>query len=223
MRPSQLAEHTIITSILDGSFPFGSALPAERELAEKIGVARPPLRETLQRLSREGWLTIQHGKPTVVNDFWDIGGMGLLSTLAKYTDALPQGFITHLLEVRSRLLPIIAEMAVENAPDKLVAYLENAKDLDDTADAFIRFDWEFQILMTRCSGNPIYKLILNDFEGLFATLAQIYFALESARDISRKYYHDLERTIRNNGRVVAHVVKDTMNQSVEIWKTIEKV
>ena len=38
-------------------------LPSERDLADKIGVTRTTLREVLQRLARDGWLTIQHGKP----------------------------------------------------------------------------------------------------------------------------------------------------------------
>ncbi|MGC6744236.1 GntR family transcriptional regulator [Escherichia coli] len=46
-----------ITASLPGLF-----LPAERELSELIGVTRTTLREVLQRLARDGWLTIQHGK-----------------------------------------------------------------------------------------------------------------------------------------------------------------
>ncbi|MBC2744842.1 MAG: GntR family transcriptional regulator, partial [Desulfosarcina sp.] len=85
-RPAQLVEHCVITGILDGTYPPGTPLPSERQLAETIGVARPPLRETLHRLATEGWLTIAHGKPTQVNDYWEKGGMGLLSTMAKYID-----------------------------------------------------------------------------------------------------------------------------------------
>ena len=57
-------------SIWNNRFPPGSILPAERELSELIGVTRTTLREVLQRLARDGWLTIQHGKPTKVNNFW---------------------------------------------------------------------------------------------------------------------------------------------------------
>ena len=91
VRPAQLVERKIVSGILDGTFAPGSALPSEPQLAEALGVARPPLRETLHRLATEGWLTIAHGKPTVVNDYWDKGGMGLLSTLAKHLDFLPDG------------------------------------------------------------------------------------------------------------------------------------
>ncbi|MEJ1267509.1 GntR family transcriptional regulator [Pantoea ananatis] len=52
-------------------FRLDPFFPAERELSELIGVTRTTLREVLQRLARDGWLTIQHGKPTRVNNFWE--------------------------------------------------------------------------------------------------------------------------------------------------------
>ncbi|XPE41305.1 GntR family transcriptional regulator [Shigella flexneri] len=42
--------------------------------SQTIGVTRTTLREVLQRLARDGWLTIQHGKPTKVNNFWETSG-----------------------------------------------------------------------------------------------------------------------------------------------------
>lgn len=60
----------LLTSILNGVYPSGSTLPNARNLSAEISATRPTLRETLQRLANEGWIRIQHGKPTAVNDFW---------------------------------------------------------------------------------------------------------------------------------------------------------
>lgn len=221
VRPAQLVEHRIITGILDGTYPPGTPLPNERQLAKAIGVARPPLRETLHRLATEGWLTIAHGKATQVNDYWEKGGMGLLSTLAKYLDTLPARFVAHLMEVRSRLLPVIATLAVDQAPDHVCAFLENAIKLDDDVNAFVDFDWNLQLFMATKSGNPIYKLILNDFSTLFDTLATAYFAIPEARAASRQYYHDLSTAIQAGGRQVERVVKEAMDQSIALWEDLD--
>ena len=95
LRPNKHVEDVLVTGILNGTFPIGSALPNERALSSQLGVTRPTLRETLQRLAREGWVTIQHGKSTIVNDYWQAGGLSLLSTLARYGKNLPDGFISH--------------------------------------------------------------------------------------------------------------------------------
>lgn len=81
--PAGFAEEYIIESIWNNRFPPGSILPAERELSELIGVTRTTLREVLQRLARDGWLTIKHGKPTKVNNFWETSGLNILETLAR--------------------------------------------------------------------------------------------------------------------------------------------
>ena len=82
--PAGFAEQYIVESIWNGGFPPGSILPAERELSELIGVTRTTLREVLQRLARDGWLTIQHGKPTKVNDIWQSATLNVLDTLLMY-------------------------------------------------------------------------------------------------------------------------------------------
>src|SRR5215475_9393917 len=45
----------------DGEYPVGSRLPTERELAEKLGVSRPTVREALVALEVEGRLRIKVG------------------------------------------------------------------------------------------------------------------------------------------------------------------
>ena len=67
-KPAEVAESRLVQAILDGDFPINSTLPAERELAHLLGITRPTLREVLQRLSRDGWLEIRHGKPTRVRN-----------------------------------------------------------------------------------------------------------------------------------------------------------
>jgi GntR family negative regulator for fad regulon and positive regulator of fabA len=49
-RPAERAERQLIGGIQEGQLPMGSSLPAERELAARLGVTRPTLRETLWRL-----------------------------------------------------------------------------------------------------------------------------------------------------------------------------
>jgi GntR family negative regulator for fad regulon and positive regulator of fabA len=220
LRPTQHVENFLVTSILDGTYPIGASLPNERLLSEQLGVTRPTLRETLQRLENEGWVKIRHGKPTVVNNYWREGGLSLLGTLAKYAAYLPNGFITQLLEVRLTLLPSVARFAAEHHPNVILDHLEAAKTLPDEAVPYATFDWNLQIRMARHSNNPIFPLILNDFASIFTTMAMRYFSQQMSREASREYYLRLSRAIGNGGAAVEKIVKAAMAQSIIIWKQI---
>jgi GntR family transcriptional regulator, negative regulator for fad regulon and positive regulator of fabA len=221
IRPALHVEQQVVTSILDGTYPPGAVLPNERALAEKIGVTRQTLREILQRLAREGWITIKHGKPTVVNDYWEKGGMGMLSTMSRYSAYLPNGFIIHLLEVRSNLLPVIAGLSGNRAPEVILKYLSGAGKLEDKAEAFSIYDWDLQLLMASHAGNPLYRLILNDFSRMFESLGLQYFSLKKARKISLDYYLELYDAIDRGGEDIEGVVLSTMAKSTEIWKKLK--
>lgn len=221
LRPSKYTEQILLTSILNGIFAPGTSLPNERKLAEEIGVTRPTLRETLQRLANEGWIRIQHGKPTTVNNYWETGGLSLLSTLAKYGQHLPNGFITHLLEVRVTLLPPIARLAAAHHPDAVMDYLSGACNLQEQAEPFAIYDWDLQILMARHSRNPIFPLILNDFALLFKTMARRYFKHKEARRTSRAYYKQLFHGIMQGSREIESIVGDAMQKSIAIWQEVK--
>ena len=219
-RPAQFTEHTLIQSILDGTYPFGSVLPAERKLAEQFGVTRQTIREALQRLAGEGWITICHVKPTQINNYWETGGLRLLGTMARHSAALPQSFIIYLLELREILIPPIARLAVTNKPSIISAKLTERNKLK-TPEAFTEFDWQLQQLMAVHSENPVYPMILNDFTSIFQTMGISYFIEKDARQASLTYYKNLQSAIeQNNIDIVESIVRDAMKQGINIWKQL---
>ena len=140
-KPAEIAEQRLLDAILGGLFAVNSTLPGERELAAQIGVTRPTLREALQRLARDGWLDIQHGKPTRVRDYWLEGNMGVLSVLAEMPAQQSPDFVTYLLEIRALLAPAYTRQALEQAPAEVAALLADLADLADTPAAFASADW----------------------------------------------------------------------------------
>ena len=221
LRPGPYAEHHIIEHILNGHYPPGSVLPAERKLAEQLGVTRPTIREALQRLSNEGWITIRHGKPTEVNFFWETGGLRLLATLVKYGSYLPESFIKYLLELRVILNPPIARQAVQMAPDLIAAHLGRCRQLEADPEVFTEFDWTLQQLLARHSGNPVHLMILNDFQTIFKTMAMVYFSRKDAREASLDFYENLQQAITSQPETAEQVVRNAMEKSIDIWKRVK--
>jgi GntR family negative regulator for fad regulon and positive regulator of fabA len=221
-RPVLHAEQSLVAAILDGVYPPDSALPGERDLATSLGVTRPTLREAMQRLARDGWLTIRQGKPTRVNDFWREGGLNVLSTLV-HCQRLPPNFVLHLLEVRRALTPAYTEAAVRHAAPRVVEILVEASDLDDSAEAFAAYDWQLHRVLTIASGNPVYTLILNGFAGFYEEMAQRYFAHSEARQLSRFFYTSLREAAHAGDTVAAAQISRTvMQESITLWRQAEQ-
>jgi len=221
MRPSAYAEHMLVTAMLDGTYPPGSTLPGERSLATELGITRPTLRETLQRLSREGWIKIRHGKSSQVRDYWTKGGLGLLGTLADYAQYIPDNSILHLLEIRALFMPEAAAQAAGSSPLKITACFENVNLPDDTPQSFAEFDWQWQVLVTRYSGNPFFPLIFNDFAPVFKNAGIRYFSMPEARNASRAFYRQFYNAVSHGKKNVKKIVKAAMHKSIDLWKTLE--
>ena len=222
LRPAELSEQRLIQAILDGTFAAGSTLPGERDLAGQLGVTRPTLREALQRLARDGWLEINHGKPTLVKDIWRDGNLNVLSALVRYGQGLPSDFVTNLLQVRLAMAPAYARAAVERNPQGVVELLAEHADLENEPQAFARFDWQVHRDLTLLSGNPVFTLILNGFADFYVRLATLYFAQAEARTASRAFYADLMGAAQSGDVDAAGAITQrVMEESIALWQALE--
>jgi GntR family negative regulator for fad regulon and positive regulator of fabA len=218
-KPAEIAEQRLLDAILSGHFAVNSYLPGERELAAQIGVTRPTLREALQRLARDGWLEIQHGKPTRVRDYWLEGNMGILSMLAQMPSQQSPDFVTHLLEIRILLAPAYTCQAMEQAPAEIAALLTKFAQVEDTPVAFASADWELHHQLTLRAANPIFRLLLNSFQKLYQVMGEQYFASAENRTHSRAYYAELLSCAKKGAFLKAETLtRDVMNESLALWK-----
>lgn len=219
--PAGFAEEYIVDSIWNGKFAPGSILPAERELSELIGVTRTTLREVLQRLARDGWLTIQHGKPTKVNNFWETSGLNILETLARLDEEKMPELVDELLSARTNISAIYIRGAIKNNAQQVVDIFAGAEALEDTAEAFAEFDYNLNHELALHSANRIYVLILNGFRGLYNKIARFYFSHPQARELARKYYHQI-KLYAENGKFdeVVFAVRKYGKESGMVWSEL---
>src|SRR5882672_8931663 len=62
---------TLLKNIVGGTYPAGTRLPAERELARQLGASRPTLREALRRLGEWNLVEPRRGSGVVVRPYRD--------------------------------------------------------------------------------------------------------------------------------------------------------
>lgn len=218
LKPADLTESRLIEAILDSTFPVNSLLPPERELAEMLGVTRPTLREALQRLSRDGWIEIHHGKSTRVRDYMREGNLLILGTITRYQKNLPADFVPNLLHIRLLIAPEYTRLATQHSPSEVIRLLESMQGTPDTAEDFTRVDLELHYRLTILSNNPIFTLILNGFGDLYRSMGLIYFSSSQNRDHSRSFYKKLLSAVLSNDAFLAEqVTRQVMRDSIQLW------
>ena len=218
-KPIDHVEESLVTAILDGIYVPDTTLPGERDLAEQLGVTRPTLREALRRLERDGWVTIQQGKSTRINDFWREGGPNILTAMVRYGDHLPPGFITKLLEVRRALAPVYVAAAVAENGRRVAELAAEGEHLEDTAGAYATFDWRLHHQLTLLSDNAVYTLILNGFAGFYEEAARRYFIRAEARAYSRCFYRRLANAAEaRDAEAAEQLSREVMERSIELWQ-----
>lgn len=221
--PAEFAEEYIIRSIWNNHFPPGSILPAERELSELIGVTRTTLREVLQRLKQDGWITIQHGKPTKVNNFWETSGLNILMTLARLDQEGMPELVDHLLSARTNIAAIYIRGAIKNNPKETIALLQRALETEDTGPAWQETDYNLHRQLAKLAGNPIYLLILNGFRHLNDRIGGLHFSHAEARDTARAFYQKLIE-IAESGKPdhAVTAMREYGRDSGELWLEYRK-
>lgn len=142
-------EH-LLQAIRVGLFPPGQKLPAERELAEHLGVSRATLREALAELQQAGFLDIRRGRygGTYVLEARDAGRQGSVP--------LEPAQRQDVLVFREVLEPAAAELAARaqlstSAREHLLACLADLESADRVG--YRARDSRFHIAIAELSGS----------------------------------------------------------------------
>jgi len=218
-RRSDDIEQGLIQAVLSGRYPPGSMLPLERELAAELGVGRPTLREALQRLERDGWVSVKKGRGTTVNDYWRTGSLNILPAIIGHDPSVSNDFIVYMLEIRAALAPAYMRDAVIASPARVVAALVDWDRLEDEPEAYATFDWKVQMELSSLAANPIYFMLTKSFAEVYPTLARHYFASPSNREASRVFYRLLlEAAMDSDSARVESIVRRTMEATIPAWR-----
>lgn len=178
----------------------GSALPAERELSEALGVNRGAVREAIKRLQQAGLVAVRQGGNSVVLDYLAEGGLELLpNLLVDKQGHLNANVVRSIMAMRSALAPDIATAAAQKGGTKLADELDallaqmradgaNLKALQDLALGF----WK---KLVERGGNIAFRLAFNS---MTKTYTQV-------RDVLTPVLQDEFRDLDNLGAIAAAV------------------
>ncbi len=219
-KPTDFAERRLIEAILQNVYPAGTFLPSERELCEQLGVTRPTLRETLQRMRQDGWVEIHQGKPTRVRNYLQEGNLNVLNAIANANAEVSLHVVQSLLEIRLLLAPVYFSSASQLHPQPLVEFLQTLIPITTNPKKAGCLDWDLHKKAALLSDNPVFLLILNGFDQVYLQMAEKYFDQPAACAASEAFYrHVLQFTQEQAFDSVFQCVQEMMQASIQFWKS----
>ncbi|WP_238164373.1 FadR/GntR family transcriptional regulator [Kribbella pittospori] len=135
--------------IESGTWPVGSRIPGENQLAGDLGVSRGTVREALRSLSLTGLLEPRVGDGTYVRATNEISGVLVRD----------EASLTHVLDARAGIEAAAARLAAQQSDgvDGLDAALEARSGAHEAGDlaGYVAADASFHRGVVEASGNPL--------------------------------------------------------------------
>ena len=157
---AEQATAAIAAAIRSGEFARGTCLPAERELALKLGLSRPALRESIRTLAERGMVQSRHGIGTLV-----IGDehRPISAAFGRALDGKRDAYL-QVHEVRELIEGAIVRCAAQRATTAQRSELRKRHrayiDAGDDPDVLAPIDSDFHRALARATGNPLFESVL---------------------------------------------------------------
>lgn len=193
----------LLQAIKDGVFPVGSRLPSEAELAQRVGVSRPTVREALSALAAAGLIEGRPGLGHFVRHPTESMAFEALFLLESEASCL------EIMEARTFLEPAVAELAAQKrTPEQVALLLAICDELDALAspeqfEDYFAADKRFHLALIQATGNALLSAAMVP---LVNTMDQHIY-----REFTRDYYmKDLRSIVEvaSLHRRVAEAVED---------------
>lgn len=156
------------------SLSAGEKLPAERELAEMLGVSRSVVREAIRTLSARGLVQVKPGCGTYICEPTAEHAIAPFELLLKLRDDPEQ--VRHLFEVRRTIEADVAAKAASRAGASeaaalrtLALQMQASNDLEQYAE----LDVAFHLALGRATHNELYVMLLTTITRLLSQTIQV--------------------------------------------------
>ena len=198
---SQEAHRRIIAMIFEGALKSGDALQ-EAPLGERLGMSRTPVREALQRLSRDGLVNILARRGVLVSE------IDLRAQL-------------RLLEVRRELERLMARGAAERATSEqraqfseIAAGMRRAAEKSDDL-LFMRLDHQFNTLISAASRNEFASRAMGLMHGLSRRFWYQHYKEAADLPLAARLHADVAEAIAERRVDAAGAASDSLIDYIE--------
>lgn len=218
---SQSVVRQIELLILRGILRPGERLPSERELAEKLGVSRPSLRDAVAELQARGLLATRAGAGVFVADVLGSAFSQALVTLFATHDEALFDYITFRRELEAMAAERAARLGSDTdlkVIDTIFRKMEAAHSKRNPTDE-ARLDAEFHLSIIEASHNIIMLHMMRSMfdllrEGVFYN-RQMMFRQRTTRELLLEQHRDINTAIQGRDTDAARTAVEAHLNYVE--------
>ena len=219
----QVAGH-VEELISDGRLQAGDQLPGERELTEKLGVARGVVREAMKVLAARGLIQVEPGRGTFVVE---LGAGSVSDHLGRY---LRIGKPSHndLIEFRRVLEVEIAYLAAQRIEAKDLAELEQAiVEMDrhiSSPEEYVEADQDFHLVLARATHNSLFPLLIEVIADLMQESRRLIFRVSGAPQRGQEWHRQIYAALtRGDPQAAREAMRCHMDQVTEDAKKTNQI
>ena len=175
---------------------------SEGALSETLGIGRTPVREALQRLAREGLVTVLPRRGVLVSEF----------NVKKQL---------RMLEVRRELERLMARSSASRATDEERRRFEAiAREMHESADAgddirFMRLDHELNVLVSQATRNEFASEAISLMAGLSRRFWFMHHRQAGDLTVISRLHADIANAIASADGAAAAAASDTLLDYIE--------
>lgn len=203
---AQVVADRLRREILRGDLRAGERLPAERELAARLGVNRGAVREALGKLEQLGLVQIRQGGGTTVRPLGE-ASVEVVRHLLLVDGRVNPVLAAQICDVQEMLVAGAARLAVERGSDDA---LLRARDLvrrlgrpSTSEDEFAEILERLMAIVTEQSGNLVIQLLRNTLRLVLAQLGPDRRFFRPSREAMRPAARALVRAVDERDPVAA--------------------
>ena len=175
---------------------------SEGALSETLGIGRTPVREALQRLAREGLVTVLPRRGVLVSEF----------NVKKQL---------RMLEVRRELERLMARSAATRATSEERERFEDiAREMQESAEAyddirFMRLDRDFNVLISRANRNEFASEAISLMAGLSRRFWFMHYRQAGDLSMIARLHADIARAVAAGDGLAAASASDALLEYIE--------
>ena len=206
--------------ILSGELKCGEWLPAERDIAEQMGVSRSSLHQAVLQLESEGFLKIEPRRGTVVADYRKYPTPQSLSALFNYGSVeLDEPIFKDMMDFRLWVETECARRACTNIYASTMREMwDIANRLESENVELPKLIYRYHYLLTQASGNSIFSMLFRAFEPVLLTLIARHYSLQAVdiHEAANMHKELLERIEAKDEQKAADCVRRLLLQGVSV-------